>query len=219
MSLVFYRSNDACVCLFLGSISITSTCRLELVHLLSGVAKVLQSTGKLALVLGANLVAGDGLHQSRWSANKDLDVVALGLGENLLQQVLGDEAAATDPVLGGLVQGVERAEALRVSVLELVKLALQQNVLLGDVAEDEGDLGLVVGVLENGSHKLVHGGDTSATSDEGNVVVLVLRPGVLGERALDGKLLAHLEAVDVGAHGSIGVLLDQEVDEAPVILR
>ena len=50
------------------------------------------------------------------------------------------------PLLGRVVKNVESAESLRVGVLEVLKFALQQYILLGDVAEDEGDLGLVLGV-------------------------------------------------------------------------
>lgn len=159
---------------------------LELVNLLSGVTKLLQNSSNIALFLGANLGARNSLHQSGGTADKELDVVALGLGENLLQQLLGDEAAAADPVLGRLVQDIEGAEALGVCVLELVELALQQDILLGDVSEDEGDLGLIVGVLEDGADELVHGGDAGTAGDEGDVVVLVLGPGVLGKGSLDG---------------------------------
>lgn len=195
------------------------TRRLELVNLLIGVAKLLQKSGNIALLLGANLRTRNGLHQSRRTADEKLDVFALGLGEDLLQQLLCDEATAADPVLGGLVQDVECAEALGVCVLELVKLALEQDVLLGDVSEDEGDLGLVVGVLEDCADELVHRGDAGAAGNESDVVVLVLGPGVLGKRALDVEGVADLEIVDVSAHGAVGVLLHQEVEEASLVFK
>ena len=184
---------------------------LELIHLLSSVAQLLQRAGQLALVLDADLGAGDGLHETRRAADKDLDVLLLGLGEHSLEELLADVAAVAGPGLRGLVQDVEGTEALRVRVLELGELLLEQDVLLGDVAEDEGDLGLVVGVAEDVAGDLVHGGDARAAGDEGDVVVLVLGHGVLGEGPLNVEALAGFHVVQVGAHGAVRVLLDKQI--------
>lgn len=196
---------------------------LELVHLLLRVAELLEGAGQLALVLGANLVARNSLHQAGRAADKQLDVLLLGLGEDSLEELLGNVALVADPLLGGVVEDVESAEALGVGVLELVELLLEKDVLLSDVAEDKGDLGLVVGVVEDGAGELVHGGDTGTAGDEGDVGVLVLLPLVLGQRALDVEALAGNQVVDVGAHGAVGVLLDNEVKETllacPIVSR
>lgn len=178
------------------------------------VSELLERTRKLALVLGTDLVARDGLHQTRRPAHKDLDVLLLGLGKHRLEELLADEPAAAGPRLGRLVQDVEGAEALWVRVLELGQLLLEQNVLLGDVSEDEGDLGLVVGVVKDGARELVHGRDARAAGHEGDVVVLVLRPAVLGEGALEVEALAGRQVVEVRAHGAVGVLLDEQINEA-----
>lgn len=60
--------------------------------------------------------------------------------------------------VGGLVDEIEGAEALRVGVFEVFELALEEDVFLGEVAEDEGDAGLVGGVFEDGARELVHPG-------------------------------------------------------------
>ena len=60
------------------------------------------------------------------------------------------------PALGGLVEEVEGAEALRVGVFEVFEFAFEQDVFFGDVAEDEGDFCFVGGVFENGACELVH---------------------------------------------------------------
>lgn len=187
--------------------------RLELVHLVLLVAKLLKGTGQLTLVLGADLVSGDGVHEAGGAADKQLDVLVLGLRENSLEQLLGDIAAVADPLLGGVVEDIESTETLGECVLEVLKLLLQKNVLLGDVAKDKGDLGLVVGVVEDSASELIHGGDASTTGNEGNVLVLVLLPGVLRQRTLDVEALAGNKVVEVCAHRTVGVLLNEQVDE------
>lgn len=180
------------------------------------VAELLESTGQLTLVLRADLVSGDGVHETGRTADEKLDVLVLGLRKNSLEKVLGDEATATSPALGRVVEDVEGSEALRVGVLELLELLLEEDVLLADVAKYKSDLGLVLGVVEDGAGELVHGGNTGATSDEGDVVVLVLLPGVLGQGALEVESLARSHVVQVCAHGAVRVLLDKQVEEALV---
>lgn len=118
----------------------------------------------------------------------------------------------TGPLLGRVVEDVESAEALGIVVLNGGELVLEENVLLADVAEDERNLGLVIGVVEDGADELVHGSDTGAAGNEGDVLVLVSLPGVLGKRALDVEALAGSHVMEVGAHGTTLVLLDQEVN-------
>lgn len=186
---------------------------LELVHLILLVAEVLESTGQLTLVLGADLVSRDGLHQTGRTTDEKLDVLVLGLRKNSLEEVLGDVSLVANPLLGGVVEDVESAEALGVGVLEVLELLLEEDVLLGNVAKDEGNLGLVVGVVEDGAGELVHGGDSGTAGNKGDVVVLVLLPGVLGERSLDVESLTGDKVVDVCAHGTIGVLLNKQVEK------
>lgn len=191
--------------------------RLELVHLVLLVAKLLEGTSQLTLVLGADLVSGDGVHETGRATDKQLDVLVLGLRENSLEELLGDVAAVADPLLGGVVEDIESTETLGEGVLEVLKLLLQKDVLLGDVAKDKGDLGLIVGVVENSASELVHGGDASTAGNEGNVVVLVLLPRVLGQRTLDVETLAGNKVVEVCAHRTVGVLLNEQVDETLLV--
>lgn len=194
-----------------------STCYLELEDLLLAVAKLLQGTSKLALVLGADFAARDGLVQARWATDEELNVLLLGLGQNSLQQLLGDESLTTGPILGGLVEDVEGAETAGVGVLQLLELLLQQDILLFDIAEDQGNLGVVIGVLEDLAGKLVHRGDTSTTGNQSDVVVLVGLPRVLDDRALEGQGLVDVQGVDVLGHGSIGIDLDDEIKVAGLV--
>ena len=190
---------------------------LELEDLVLAVAQLLQSTRQIALVRRADLGAADGLVQTRGPANKELDVVFLGLREHSLQQVLGDVALTASPALGRVVQDIEGPEALGIGVLEVLELLLQKNVILGDIAENQSHLSLVLGVLEDLASQLVHRGDTSAASNQADVVVLVSLPGVLGKRSLERHALVDIQAVEVLRHGPVRVRLDDELKEARLI--
>jgi hypothetical protein len=143
---------------------------LEFVNLVLAVPELLQVAVELALVGRALLATTDSLVQAGRAADEDLDFLALlGLGENGLQKLLSNVALAALPCLRGVVQDVESAESLRVCVLQVFPFTLQQNVLLRDVAEDQGDFCLIVGVLENGSCGLPHGCDASTTRNQGDM--------------------------------------------------
>ena len=144
---------------------IPSPSRLELIDLVLGVTQLLQDAAQLTLVGGADLSAANGFVQARRATDKDLDVLALGVRDQSLEQVLGDEALSMLPALGRLVERVVGAESLGELVLNLLELFLQQDVLLADIAEDERDFGLVLGVIEDGADELVHWGDTRAAGD------------------------------------------------------
>lgn len=191
---------------------------LELEDLVLAVSKLGQVTAQLTLVRGAVLVARDGLVETRRAADEDLEVLLVGRGDDGLEELLGDEALALRPVLRGLVKDVEGAEAVGELVLELLELGLEDDVVGGDVAVHEGNLGLVLGVLEDGAGELVHGGNSSATSDQSDVVVLVGLPRVLGDRALHLKRLARYHVVHVLGHDATGVPLDNEVEVAGSVL-
>jgi hypothetical protein len=187
--------------------------RLELVNLILLIAKLLQGTSQLTLVLGADLVSGDGVHETGRAADEQLDVLVLGLREDSLQELLGNVAAVADPLLGRVVEDIESTETLGEGVLKVLKLLFQKDVLLRDVTKDKGDLGLVVGVVEDGASELVHGSDPSTAGNESDVVVLVLLPGVFRQRALDVEALTGNKVVEVCAHRTIWVLLNEQVDE------
>lgn len=191
---------------------------LELEDLVLAVTQLGEVAAKLALVRGAVLVARDSLVQARRTAHEDLDVLLVGRRDDSLEELLGDEALALRPVLRGLVEDVKGAETVGELVLELLEFRLEQDIIGGDVAEDERDLGLVLGVLEDGAGELVHGSDTGTTGDQGDVVVLVGLPRVLGNGALHLKRLAGSHAVHVLGHDAARVLLDDEVDVAGGIL-
>ena len=70
----------------------------------------------------------------------------------------------TLPFSVGLVNGVNNLESLRVLLLEVVKLFLEQDIFGSDVGEDEGEAGLVGGVLERKVENLIHGGAAEGES-------------------------------------------------------
>jgi hypothetical protein len=170
---------------------------------------------QLALILRALLTTRNSLVQSRRPTDKDLDLLAfLRLRQHRLKQILGHKTTTTLPLLWRLIQQIESLEALRVCVLHLFQLLLQQDVFLFYVAEDDGDFGLLVGVGEDGADELEHRRYAGAAGDEGDVLVLVLSPGVLWQWALEVESLAGFHVVKVGAHGTVRVLLDDELEVA-----
>lgn len=187
---------------------------LELEDLVLVVTKILQDTTEFTLVLGADLTAGDSLVHGGRATDEELDVLLLGLGQDSLQQLFADEALATGPLRRGVAQDVEGTEALGVGVLQILKFLLQQDISFAVVAEDQSDLGLVLGVLEDLTGELVHRGDASTTGDQADVVVLVGLPGVLDNRSLERQALVDIHGVQVLGHGAAGVSLDDELEVA-----
>lgn len=183
------------------------------------VAQFLQSTAQLTLVLRADLVSAEGSVEARWSANEDLDVFLLGLRKDSLQKVLGDVALSTSPVLGRVVEEIECLEAPRVGVLQFIEFLLQKDVILRDVTKDKSNLGLVIGVLEDRTDKLVHRSNSSTARDQRDVLMLVGFPGVLGQRTLELEFIANVQVVNVGGHGALVVFLDHKVEMARFIWR
>ena len=92
----------------------------------------------------------------------------------------------------------------------------EEDVFFCDVAKDQRDFSLFVGVVENSADELVHWRDASATSDAGDVGVFVGGPRVFGDGAFEGEQLPWCHAVDVFGHGAIGVDFDKKVHEAAV---
>lgn len=142
---------------------------LELVHLILRIPQLGQNPSQLALVLRTRLGTADRLVQSWWSTHKYLDVFLLWARQHCLQQLLVNEPLPVRPALSRLIQGIEGPEAIRVLLFELFKFALEKNVLFSDVAEDKGDLGFFVGVVEDFADQLVHWRDSGATSNERDV--------------------------------------------------
>ena len=95
---------------------------------------------------------GHGRDHGGRAAEKDLDVSSRG-GHVLLDHVSVHKADATGPSLGGIVKNVVDLE-LGVLLGKQVQLGLQQDVVLVNVGKDEVDLGLVLGVLHNGTDDL-----------------------------------------------------------------
>lgn len=191
---------------------------LKFIHLLPGVAQLLQDTSQLALVLGAHLGAADRLVHARRPAHKQLDPLRLRLREGHLHQLLRHIALAARPARARLVQQVEHLELPRVHVLQVFQLPAQQDVLLAHIAINQRHLRLVRGVAEDLADELVHRRDPRAAGHHADVAVLVGLPLVLGDRALERERLAHAQLVDVRRHRAPGVLLHQQVQVAGLVL-
>lgn len=142
---------------------------LELVHLILRIPQLGQNPGQLALVLRTRLRTANRLVQSWWSTHKYLDVFLLWFWQHRLQQLLVNEPLPVRPALRRLVQGIEGPEAVRVLLLKLFKFTPEKDVLFSDVAEDEGDLGFFVGIVEDFADQLVHWRDSGAASNERDV--------------------------------------------------
>lgn len=178
-----------------------STRSSEFIDLFLRIPHLLQIPLQLPLIRRLRLDPADGFIQPRRPADEKLDVFLLRLRQHGLEQVLRDPALSLRPVVAGLVEDVEGSEALRVFVLQVFELAFQEDVLFGDVAEDEGDFCFVVGVFEDCAAELVHpihrrgggrkfqcggkgrgGGrlrcDASSSSYQGDVVVFVGFPRI-----------------------------------------
>ena len=121
---------------------------------------------------------------------------------------------ALRPLLRRVIQHVEGPKPLRVLVLEVLPLALQEDVFLREVAEHERYFGLVVGVLEDRPRELVHGCYAGAAGDEGDVLVLVGRPRVFGDGPFEVEALGGFHVVEMFGHGAVVVALDYEINEA-----
>ena len=91
---------------------------------------------------------------------------------------------------------------------------LQQDVFFGQVAEHEGHFAFVGGVVEDPADELVHRRDACAAGDQGDVVVLVGRPGVFGDRAFEVETLRRFHRVDMLGHRAVRVALNDKVDVA-----
>lgn len=189
---------------------------LELKNLLLRVSQFLQNAIELALVLWTLLRPRQSLVQTRRPTHKHLHVLRVARRQDRLEQLLVDEAFSLLPARRGIVQHIEGAESLREVLLELVEFGLQQDVFLGHVAEHERHLRLVQGIVEDSSCKLIHGCHSSAACNQRNVVVLVRRPRVLGNRALDLECVAGLHVMQMCRHGTSLVLLHQQIHMSPI---
>lgn len=130
-----------------------------------------------------------------------------------------DVANTSGPALGRLVKDVVNPEAA-VLLGEGIEVLLEQDVLGGDVGEDEVHLSLVAGstAADDGADNLEHGGDSSAASNHTEVTDHVggVHEGALG--ALDAESLADLERGHVLGDIASGVGLDQKVKVARLVV-
>lgn len=209
--------HPVCLCRYLTlqqSRGLANAARLKFKDLVFCVAQLFQNATQVALIGRGDFGSADGLVQAWRSTDKDLDVVALGVGDHGLEQLLVDNSRSVFPARGRGVEGVKGTESIGEVFLELGQLIFHKNILLGQIAKYQGHLCLVFGVLEDGADQLEHGCDTCAAGDQSDVVVLVGRPGVFRDGTFEGECLAGFQGEDVVGHGAFGVDLDKEVEMA-----
>lgn len=131
----------------------------------------------------------------------------------------GDVADAASPSLRRVIKDIVDADTLVLGSQGL-EVFSQEDVLRGDIGEDEVDFGLVTSLAttNNGADNLQHGGDTSASSDHTKVTNHVggVDEGTLG--TADSNALADHERGHVLGDVALGVGLDQEVEEAGLVV-
>lgn len=98
---------------------------LEFIDLVLRIPELLQDTREVALVSRADLRATEGLIHAGRATDKDLDILALWVWQEGLEQLLRDESLSVLPVAGRRVQGIVGAEPLRELLLDFLELFLQ----------------------------------------------------------------------------------------------
>lgn len=139
--------------------------------------------------------------------------------KSYLNHVGSDKADSTSPAISWLVQNVVDAEAL-VLGSERIEILLEQNILLGDVGEDQVDLSAVtcLAAANDGLDDLQHGSNTRTARNHTKVAhhVGCVGEGALGSTNADG--LAHGERCKVLADITGGVRLDEQVEVAGLFI-
>lgn len=164
------------------------------------------------------LALEQGILKRRRAAHQDLEPVDL-LHADLLEHLGADVALLV--ALGDLLSAVrlgdgkDAAEPVRVVLLHLQELVLEEQVLGLVDAPDQRELGAVGRVGEQRPRKGVHGRDAGAAGDHGHLVVLL---GVVPVHAHgnghEAHRLAGLQGVQGAGALAVGVELDQVFDEA-----
>lgn len=103
---------------------------------------------------------------------------------------------------------------------QTIEILLEENILRGDVGEDQVDFGLVTGgaASDNSPHHLQHRGNTGSTGDHTEVTdhVRSIDESTLGPTDADG--LANHEGGHVLGDVSLGVGLDEDIEEAGLVV-
>lgn len=171
--------------------------RLKLKDLLLGETKLSKSAGNFTLVGRRDFVTRDSIVKRRRTTDENLDVVGRRSKEVFLEVVLGDETSLTLPARVSLVNEKVELELLRVLALDILKLLLEQDVILRNVTVEERDLSLVSRVLRDGADELEKRSNTGTTTNKTNFLMLVGRVRVLGNRTLEGNSVVDIQAKNV----------------------
>lgn len=135
-----------------------------------------------------------------------------------LQKLSGNIPFRETRARSRIADRIHSPESIRELLLQFPQLRLKKHICIAIDAEDEGHLGLVLGILEDGVSQLVHGCDTSATGDESDLRVLVGRPFVSEQWAgFERECLAWNQGVKMVAHFAVRVALYEKIDMARLI--
>lgn len=117
-------------------------------------------------------------------ADENLDV-SFG-GHGLFEEVFGDVSCVTLPFFGWFVEEVEYSELKRVIVFQLCEFVFHEDIIFRNlpqsatqrkeqgreyIAINQGDFGLVIGVVEDMFDELVTGGDSRPAGNKANFLV------------------------------------------------
>ena len=93
----------------------------------------------------------------------------IGRRHVVLNVVLGNKTYATSPTLRRIVEHIVDVETIRVGGSKGIKLLFEKDVLEINIGIDEGELRLVIRVLQCSVDDLQHGRNTSTTGDHADL--------------------------------------------------
>lgn len=147
------------------------------------------------------------LHTGR-TADKDMGILAR-LTDDIAQQLLSHiSLAQRGSFFSRAADSIEIIEAIRESSLEFLQLISEQQILLGIHAEDEVNLGLIFGVIQDALEELVDRCDSGPAGNHVHLREFVGGPWESLQSGGEGERVAGLEGVQVAALFAIGVFLD-----------
>lgn len=151
----------------------------------------------------------------RWGPTHQHLTIRTRRRQPLLDHLLADEPNTPSPSLRRVVQHIVHLQSRwlpcpGIAVQNRLDLVLEEDVLLVDVGVDEGDGGVVEGVLQGGFDDLDHGGDTGAAGDHADVR---REGGVVDEvalGALDADFVVYFEEGEVAGDVAFFVCLEED---------
>lgn len=134
--------------------------------------------------------------------------------------VLGHESNSSIPSLGRLlIEYIVYCKLVRVVCRQLVQFLLQQDIAKCDVCIDEGDSGMIMGVLQDGANDLQHWCDSCAAGNHAQVRAQSWLVVELSLWSFDANPLPNREKRDVAGNVALLVCFDHKIKMASVVIR